>query len=71
MKNEAVPLLYSLLVLTESFLLISPAALLMEGPFSYSRSPAIAGENQLETRKWDFKVSGYLALAGRGDYVNS
>ena len=71
MKNEAVPLLYSLLVWTESVLLISPAAILTEGPFSYSRSSAIAEENQLETRKWDFKLSGYLALTGRGDYMNS
>lgn len=71
MKNEAVPLLYSLLVWTESFLLISPAALLTEGPFSYSRSSATKGENQLETGKWDFKLSGYLALTGRGDYMSS
>lgn len=71
MKNEAVPLLYSLLVWTESFLLISPAALLTEGPFSYSRSSAITGENQLETGKWDFKLSGCLALTGRGDYMSS
>ena len=57
LKNEAVPLPSSLLLWPESLLLMSPAALSMEGPFSYTRSSAIVGKKQLETRKWDFKLS--------------